>query len=101
MTPFKKYLNSYLLIHPAQHGLVQVFYTTRKPTNSGSLLTKTEVEEANKAVAKILESIPKTGASRGKYNSYMSVQRAELGKYAAENGATSAVKHFPQNGTSV
>ena len=71
------------------------------PTNSGSLLTKTEVEEANKAVAKVLESTSKIGASRGKYNSYTSVQRAEIGKYAAENGATSAAKHFPQNGMSV
>ena len=81
-------------------GLFKYFTRLEKPINSGSLLTKTEVEEANKAVAKVLESTPKTGASRGK-NSYTSVQRAELGKYAAENGATSAAKHFPQNGTSV
>ena len=76
-------------------ALFKYFTQLEKPTNSGSLLTKTEVEEANKAIAKVLESTPKTGASRVKYNSYMSVQRAELGKYAAENGATSAVKHFP------
>ena len=76
-------------------ALFKYFTRLEKPTNSGSLLTKTEVEEANKAIAKVLESTPKTGASRGKYNSYMSVQRAELGKYAAENGVTSAAKHFP------
>ena len=72
-------------------ALFKYFTRLEKPTNSGSLLTKTEVEEANKAVAKVLESIPKTGALRGKYNSYTSVQRAELGKYAAEHGAA---KHF-------
>ena len=76
-------------------ALFKYFTRLEKPTNSGSLLTKTEVEEGNKAVAKVLESTPKTGASRGKYNSYTSVQRAELGKYAAENGATSVAKYFP------
>ena len=76
-------------------GLFKYFTRLEKPTNSSSLLTKTEVEEANKAVAKVLESTLKTGASRGKYNSYTSVQRAELGKYTAENGAASDAKHFP------
>ena len=54
-------------------ALFKYFTRLEKPTNSGSLLTKTEVEEANKTVAKVLESIPKTGALRGKYNSYTSV----------------------------
>ena len=84
-----KVINSYLFIQP--HGLVQVFYVTRK---AKSLLTKTELEEANKAVAKVLEPTSKTGASRGNYNSYTSVQRGEIGKYVAENGVTSAAKHF-------
>ena len=65
-----------------------------KPTNSESLLTKTEVEEANKAVAKVLEPTSKTSALRGNYNSYTSVQRGEIGKYSVENGVTSAAKHF-------
>ena len=75
-------------------ALFKYFTRREKPTNSKSLLTKTEVEEANKAVAKVLEPTSKTGASRGNYNSYTSVQRDEIGKYAAENGATSAAKHF-------
>ena len=76
-------------------ALFKYFTRQEKPTNSGSLLTKTEVEEADKAVAKILEPTLKTGASRrGKYNSYTSVQRGEIGRYSAENGATSAAKHF-------
>jgi len=58
------------------------------------LLTRNEVEEANKAVTKVLESTSTRSASQGKYNSYTSAQRAEIGKYAAENGATSAAKHF-------
>ena len=92
MTPLKV-VNSYLFIQP--HGLVQVFYMTRKAaTNSKSLLTKTAVEEANKVVAKVLESTSKTGASQGNYNSYTSVQRGEIEKYAAENGAKSSAKHF-------
>ena len=76
------------------HGLVQVFYMTRKAYQFHALLTRTEVEEANKVVAKVLEPTSKTGASRGNYNSYTSVQRGEIGKYAAENGETSAAKHF-------
>ena len=43
-----------------------------------------EVEEADKAVAKVLEPTSKACASRGKYNSYTSVQRGEIGRYAAE-----------------
>ena len=75
-------------------ALFRYFTRQEKPTNSSTLLTKTEVEEADKAVAKILEPTSKTSASRGKYNSYMSVQRGEIGRYAVENGATTAAKHF-------
>jgi len=39
----------------AQHELIKVSYSIRKPTNSSPLLTRNEVEEANKAVAKVLE----------------------------------------------
>ena len=74
-------------------GLLK-YFTRRENTKSNSLLTKDEVQEANKAVAKVLDSTSKKSASRGKYNSYTPVQRAEIGNYAAENGATSAAKHF-------
>ena len=40
-------------------ALFKYFTRQEKPTNSGSLLTKTEVEEADKAVAKILEPTSK------------------------------------------
>jgi len=75
-------------------ALFKYFTRLEKPTNSESLLTRNEVEEANKAVTKVLESTSTRSASRGKYNSYTSAQRAEIGKYAAKNGATSAAKHF-------
>ena len=61
-------------------GLLKYFkrIDNTKPTNS--LLTMNEIHEADKAVAKVLDSTSKT---RGKYNSYTAVQRAEIGKYAA------------------
>jgi len=39
----------------AQYGLVKVSYATRKTCQFQLLLTRNEVEEANKAVAKVLE----------------------------------------------
>ena len=33
---------------------------------------------------------------RVKYNEYSAKERAQIGKYAAENGATCAVPHFPK-----
>ena len=75
-------------------SLFKYFKRQEKPTNSSSLLTKNKLEGANKAVAKVLSE----KASQGKYNSYTFVQKGEIGKYtyvyAAENGATNAVKHF-------
>ena len=74
-------------------GLFKYFKRQEKPTNSGSLLIRNEIKEANKAVAKVLESTSEK-AWRGKYNYYTPVHRAEIGKYAAENGATNAAKHM-------
>ena len=34
--------------------------------------------------------------SRGKYDSYSKEQRAMIGKYAPENGPTSAAKHYTE-----
>ena len=68
----------------------------RTISNSSSLLSRNDVEEANKAVAKALGSTSK--ALRVKYNSYTSAQRAKIGKYAVEHGATNATKHFTSNG---
>ena len=70
-------------------GLFKYFKRQGKPTNSDF----TELKEANKAVAKVLARVldsTSEKASRGKYNSYTSVQRGEIGKYAAENGCCEA-----------
>ena len=88
-------------------ALFKYFTRQEKPTNSGTLLTKTEVEEADKAVAKVLEPTSKTGASRGKYNSYTSVQRGRLFRgVKLESTQRKMVRQvlqsiFPQNGTLV
>ena len=62
-------------------------------------LTQDDLQAANAHVRKVLddgadlrEVQPKT---RGKYN-YTPEQRAQIGKYAAENGPTRAAKHFSQ-----
>jgi len=68
----------------------------RKDDSQGkeeSLLMSKEVESADRAVAKPLEAASKE-QSRRKYNSYTDKQRAEIGKYAFENGATSAARHY-------
>jgi len=62
-----------------------------------SFLTKEETQKADEAVSKVLEASKKPsaqGKSWGKYNCYSDKQRAQIGKYAAENGPTSAAKHF-------
>ena len=62
-----------------------------------SFLSKEETEKADEVVAKTLEVSKQSsalGKSRGKYNCYSDKQRAQIGKYAAENGSTSAAKHF-------
>ena len=44
----------------------------------------------------LLQRSPQLATSRVglKYNTYTPEQRAEIGKYAAENGNTSAARHF-------
>ena len=58
-----------------------------------SVLSKTEVEAANKQVSNALQSMAEK-VSRGKYNSYTPQQRAKIEKYAAENSPIKAAKHF-------
>ena len=66
----------------------------RLPDNIGtSVISRKEVEAANKEVTNALQSAAENGR-RGKYNSYTPEQRAKIGKYAAENGPTNAAKHF-------
>lgn len=63
------------------------------PSTVKSLLNK-ELEQVNKVVsAKTLELQRGPGKSRS-YNDYSPEQRAMIGKYAAENGATKASRHY-------
>ena len=54
-------------------------------------LSAKEVEKVNESVKKERESV---SAKRVKYNDYSASERAQIGKYAAENGPTRAVQHF-------
>ena len=65
-------------------------------------LSRKELKEANKRVDMCLKESYKDKASengvassrRGQYNEYTSEQRAEIGKYSAENGPIRAARHF-------
>ena len=50
------------------------------------------MNEAVKRVAVV--ELERAGKKRGKYNNYTPEDRARIGKYAAENGATRAALHF-------
>ena len=73
----------------------------RKSGEDSSSLSRKDGEMAGREVWRILEesatvarqrSVPQ--GRRGKYNCYSPEERASIGKYAAENGATQAAKHF-------
>lgn len=74
-------------------ALFKFFKRQEKSVERNLLLSRTEVESADNAVAKALESASKR-TIRGKYNCYTPEQRAQIGKYAAENGATNAAKRY-------
>ena len=60
-----------------------------------SFLSKKDIESVNVSVGTAFAKKPATTSRVGlKYNTYTPEQRAEIGKYAAENGNTSAARHF-------
>ena len=59
-------------------------------------LSSKELKSAGDKVKEQLESSSIDKKVRGKYNSYDAERRAEIGKYAAENGPTRASRHFSQ-----
>ena len=71
-----------------------------KTPQPGSMLTELEIDKTNKVVEAVLDKRGEgdhTGHSKhGKYAIYTAVERARIGKYAAENGTTRACKHFSQ-----
>ena len=68
-------------------------------TCESSSLTEKDLEKANARVKRSIEgegTKPEKASLRGKYNDYTAKERAQIGKYAAENGPTKAAKHFSQ-----
>ena len=60
-------------------------------------LTEKNLKSANEKVKDCLKresSKAQTPTTRGKYNDYTPEQRAQIGKYAAENGPTRAANHL-------
>ena len=58
------------------------------------VLSQGDIEAAQKSVSKAIDVASDKSHQHGKYNSYTPEQRARIGKYAKENGATRAAKHF-------
>ena len=64
------------------------------------LLSDKEVENANASVKKLQEKVTSQSPRRPiRYNDYTPEERASIGKYAAENGIASAVRHFSRVGS--
>ncbi len=64
-----------------------------------STLTRRELEAANGSVKRVLAEATNVVGSdmtpcRGQYNEYTAEVRAQIGKYAAENGASKAARRF-------
>ena len=64
------------------------------PTSQQSGLSEHGTFEANKAVEQVSE---KKAGEKWKYSSFTDEDRATVGKFAAENGNTAAIKHFKVN----
>ena len=69
-----------------------------RPSYKPLILSQEDIEAAQKSVADAVntaanKSQPRS-QRRGQYNSYSKEQRARIGMYAAENGATRAAKHY-------
>ena len=61
---------------------------------SGSALKQKDINAANALVKKTVESTKSDG--RGRYVTYTALERARIGKYAAENGTTRACRYFSE-----
>ena len=59
-----------------------------------SILSQKDIDAAQKSIANAVSVAAEKPQSCGQYNSYSKEQRAMIGKYAAENGSTTATKHY-------
>ena len=71
-------------------------YTRVDELGRTCVLSQGDIEATQKSISKAIEVASDKSHQRGKYNSYSPEQRAGIGKYAAENGATHAAKHSLQ-----
>ena len=80
-------------------SLYRFFAKAGMPSKVPSQSNK-EVENANASVKKLLEKVTSQSLRRPiRYNDYTPEERASIGKYAAENGIASAVRHFSRVGS--
>ena len=64
------------------------------PSGRTCVFSQGDIEAAQKSISKTIDVASDKSHQRGKYNSYTPEQWARIGKYAEENGATHAAKHF-------
>ena len=84
-------------------SLRRFFVKTGMPTRVSSLSDK-EIKETNISVKKLQEKnvagrSTSTPPEPTRYNDYTPEERASIGKYTAENGIPSAVRHFSRVGS--
>ena len=85
-------------------SLLRYFEKTKKEPSQSNLtiplpstvksLSKKELEQVNETVAAKTVELQRGPGEQLSYNDYSPEQRAMIGKYAAENGATKASRHF-------
>ena len=80
-------------------SLYRFFPKAGMPTLVPSLSDK-EVKEVNTSVKSLQKKVTSRSPSKPiRYNDYTPEERASIGKYAAENGIASAVRHFSRVGS--
>ena len=65
-----------------------------RPSYKPSILSQQDIEAAPKSVADTIKTAANKSQQCQEYNFYSKERRAMIGKYAAENGATRAAKHY-------
>ena len=65
-----------------------------RPSYKPSILSQQDIEAAQKSVADAVNTAANKSQWHGEYNFYSKERCAMIGKYAAENGATCAAKHY-------
>ena len=64
------------------------------PSGQNCVLSQGDIEAVQTTISKTIDVASDKSHEHGKYNSYAPEQWARIGKYATENGATGAAKHY-------